>query len=40
LTVLAKVYAMPELEVGSKVWISFNKEKLHLFDKKTQKAIL
>jgi len=40
LTVLAKVYAMPELEVGSKVWISFNKEKLHLFDKKTQEAIL
>jgi len=40
LTVLAKVYAMPELEVGSKVWMTFNKSKLHLFDKKTQEAIL
>jgi len=40
LTVLAKDYPMPEANVGVKVWATFNKDKLHLFDKKTEEAIL
>jgi len=39
LTVLAKGYPMPEVNVSSKVWTTFNKDKLHLFDKKTEEAI-
>ena len=39
LTVLAKGYPMPEVNVGSNVWAAFNKDKLHLFDKKTEQAI-
>jgi multiple sugar transport system ATP-binding protein len=40
LAVLAKGYPMPEVDVGSKVWTTFNKEKLHVFDKKTEEAIV
>jgi len=40
LAVLAKDYAMLDIDVGSKVWATFNKDKLHLFDKKTEEAIL
>jgi multiple sugar transport system ATP-binding protein len=28
------------ISLGEKVWIGFNKEKMHLFDKKTEKAII
>ena len=38
-TVLAKGHPMAEVNVGSKVWATFNKDKLHLFDKKTEEAI-
>lgn len=40
LAVLAKGYTMSEVKVGSKVWTRFNKDKLHLFDKKTEEAIV
>jgi len=39
LTALAKGHPMPEVNVGSKLWATFNKDKLHLFDKKTEEAI-
>lgn len=38
-TVLAKGHPMADVNVGSKVWATFNKDKLHLFDKKTEEAI-
>jgi len=38
-TILSKDHAMPEVKVGSKVWATFSKNKLHVFDKKTEKAI-
>jgi len=38
--ILAKDYPMPDVNVGSKVWSTFNKDKLHVFDKKTEEAIL
>jgi ABC-type sugar transport system ATPase subunit len=40
LALLAKVYTMPQTTVGSKVWATFNKEKLRVFDKKTEEAIV
>jgi len=40
ITVLAKDYSMPDVGVGSKVWVTFNKDKIRLFDKKTEEAIL
>jgi len=40
LAVLAKGYAMPEVNVGSKVWATFNKDKLHVFDLKTEVTIV
>jgi ABC-type sugar transport system ATPase subunit len=40
LALLAKVAAMSEIDVGSKVWTTFNKDKLHLFDKKTGETIV
>jgi multiple sugar transport system ATP-binding protein len=40
LAVLAKGYAMPEVDVGSKVWATFNKDKLHVFDVKTEETIV
>jgi multiple sugar transport system ATP-binding protein len=40
LAVLAKGYAMPEVNVGSKVWATFNKDKLHVFDLKTEETIV
>ena len=38
-TILSKDRAMPEVKVGSKVWATFSKNKLHVFDKKTEEAI-
>jgi len=40
LTVLAKGYAMPDVNVGSNLWATFNKDKVHLFDKKTEEAVV
>jgi multiple sugar transport system ATP-binding protein len=40
LAVLAKGYPMLEVDVGSKLWTTFNKHKLHVFDKKTEEAIV
>jgi len=39
---LVKAKATPDfsMSIGEKVWIGFNKEKMHLFDKKTEKAII
>jgi len=39
---LIKVKESPDfrLEVGKDVWLSFDYNKLHLFDKKTGKAII
>jgi len=28
------------IDVGEKAWVGFNKEKMRLFDKKTEKAII
>jgi len=39
-TVLAKGYPMPGMDAGSKVWATFNEDKVHLFDKKTEEAIV
>ncbi|MFQ6086196.1 MAG: ABC transporter ATP-binding protein [Candidatus Bathyarchaeia archaeon] len=40
ITMLAKVYAIPKIKAGSKAWITFNKRRLHVFDKKTGHAII
>jgi multiple sugar transport system ATP-binding protein len=40
LTVLAKAYAIPEVDVGTKLWVTFNRDRLHVFDKKTEEAIV
>jgi len=40
IAVLAKDYPMPDVNVGSRVWSTFNADKLHVFDKKTEEAIL
>jgi multiple sugar transport system ATP-binding protein len=39
---LVKVKAAADfaVSIGEKVWIGFNKEKMHLFDKKTERAII
>ena len=39
---LVKAKATPDfaMGIGEKVWMGFNKEKMHLFDKKTEKAII
>ena len=39
---LVKVKTTPDfsMSIGERVWIGFNKEKIHLFDKKTEKAII
>jgi len=36
----AKVPGELLLETGSKIWIRFNLDKIHLFDKKTEKAVI
>jgi len=39
-SLLAKGYGMPNIDAGSKVWATFNIDKVHLFDKKTEHAIV
>ncbi|MEM3130061.1 MAG: ABC transporter ATP-binding protein [Nitrososphaerota archaeon] len=38
--ILVKTHMIPGIRIGSKVWILFNKNKIHLFDKKTGLAII
>jgi ABC-type sugar transport system ATPase subunit len=38
--ILVKTYIIPGIKIGSKAWILFNKDKIHLFDKKTGLAII
>jgi len=39
---IVKVKTTPDfaINIGERVWIEFNKKKMHLFDKKTEKAII
>jgi multiple sugar transport system ATP-binding protein len=39
---LVKAKTTPDfaISIGEKVWMGFNKERMHLFDKKTEKAII
>jgi len=39
---LVKAKTSPDfkLSIGEKIWMTFNKEKMHIFDKKTEKAII
>jgi len=39
---IVKVKAPPEftMNIGEKVWIGFNRDRIHLFDRKTEKAIV
>ncbi len=39
-TVLAKGYAMPGVNIGNRIWATFIRDKLHLFDKKTEEDII
>jgi len=40
LAVLAKGYPMAEVDIGSKLWATFDKDKVHVFDKKTEEAVV
>ena len=39
---IVKVKASPDIEIsiGDKAWIGFNEDKIHIFDKATEKAII